>query len=49
MAKDLKVPVGMFVSVVALALITVYLGLFPQTLMSWIVQAAPALLSPGVP
>jgi len=47
--KDLKTPVGMLVSVIALAIITVYLGLFPQTLMSWIVQASPALLSSGVP
>jgi NADH-quinone oxidoreductase subunit N/multicomponent Na+:H+ antiporter subunit D len=48
-AKGLKVPVGMLVSVIALAIITVYLGIFAQTLMSWIVQASPALLPPGVP
>ena len=45
--RDLKVPAGMLVSVVALGIITVYLGIFPQTIMSWIVQAAPALLPPG--
>jgi NADH:ubiquinone oxidoreductase subunit 2 (subunit N) len=47
-AKDLKAPVGMLVSVIALAIITVYLGIFPQTLMSWIAQVSPYLLSPGV-
>jgi formate hydrogenlyase subunit 3/multisubunit Na+/H+ antiporter MnhD subunit len=47
-AKDLKAPVGMLVSVIALAIITMYLGIFPQTLMSWIAQVSPYLLSPGV-
>jgi len=45
--KDVVVPLSISLSVVALAVVTVYLGLFPQTLFSWIAQASSSLLPWG--
>ncbi len=47
--KDAMIPLSLSLSVVALAMVTIYLGLFPQTLFSWIAQISGLLLPGGVP
>jgi proton-translocating NADH-quinone oxidoreductase chain N len=47
--KNAMIPLSLSLSVVALAMVTIYLGLFPQTLFSWIAQIAGSLLPGGMP
>lgn len=48
--KAVVIPLGVSISILALLVVNIYLGLFPpQTLFSWIGQASSTLLPCGVP